>query len=319
MSFLSSPNDSHMPLAAPFSLKIRSLPLILFFLLALPCVVFAQKDSEDDVVRVDTNLVILNVTVTDNQGRFVRKIPRSDFKVFEDGHEQTVDLFSVEETPFAAAILLDTSGSMEGRITLGRAAAIRFLDGLRGEDVAAIYHFNNKVERLQDYSPGRDLPSLAYQLRPKGSTTLNDAIFMAAQDLAGRPEKRRAIVVLSDGADTKSSASPDKALSAALAANATIYTVNMMDTSTRRSDQMLATGALQNFASKSGGTYVATPGGQALGDAFGKIIEELRNQYTISYRPTNRARDGRWRTIELKLSRTDLNVRTRKGYRAPKS
>jgi Ca-activated chloride channel family protein len=76
---------------------------------------------------------------------------------------------------------------------------------------------------------------------------------------------------------------------------------------------------LQNFAKKSGGRYVSTPGGQALRGAFTSIVEELGNQYTISYRPSNTARDGRWREIEVKLSRPELTARTRKGYRAPKS
>jgi VWFA-related protein len=74
---------------------------------------------------------------------------------------------------------------------------------------------------------------------------------------------------------------------------------------------------LRNFAAKSGGRFVATPGGQALREAFAGIIEELSNQYTIAYRPTNRARDGKWRTLEVKLTRPELAARTRKGYRAP--
>jgi Ca-activated chloride channel family protein len=162
---------------------------------------------------------------------------------------------------------------------------------------------------------------MAYTLRSKGMTALNDAVLRAAQDLSARPEKRRAIVVLSDGADTKSAASADKALSAALAANATIYTVDMNDPASPGSSapRMNAAGALKNFASKSGGQYVSTPGGRALGEAFTKIVEELSNQYTVGYRPTNRARDGRWRAIELKLSRGDLKVRTRTGYKAPKA
>jgi VWFA-related protein len=307
---------------APYA-GTKTFRTLLFCLLLLSLLVLifphASKGQDDEVVRVESDLVILNATVTDSQGLFVRKLRRGDFTIFEDGKEQAIDTFSVEETPFAAAILLDTSSSMEGRITLARAAAIRFLDGLRLDDVAALYHFNNKVERLQEFSPGRDLPPLAYQLTPKGWTTLNDAIVQAAKDLAARPEKRLAIVLLSDGADTKSSASAEKALNAALAANATIYTVNMMDADIRRVDQVAAAGALKEFASKSGGTYLATPGGHALAESFQKIIEELRNQYTLTYKPSNKARDGRWRTIELKLSRPDLAVRSRKGYRARKS
>jgi Ca-activated chloride channel homolog len=298
----------------------------LFFALVLAALPFGpaaaraqQKESDEDVVRVESDLVILNVTVTDKQGHYVHKLTRPDFKIFEDGREQQVGFFSVEETPFAAAILLDTSGSMESRITLARAAAIRFLEGLREEDMASVYHFDSEVEQLQDFSPGRDLPPLAYNLRSKGMTTLNDAIVRAAQDLSRRPEKRRAIVLLTDGMDTKSRASAEKALNAALAANATIYTVDMSDPLSKAAERAMGAGALKYFAGKSGGRYISTPGGQALDDAFAEILDELSNQYTLGYRPSNKAHDGRWRSIELKLSREDLNARTRNGYRAPKS
>jgi len=212
----------------------RAKPLLLFYTLALLLAPHAfdaraQKEDEDEVVRVTTDLVVLNVTVTDAGGQYVHKLKRTDFKVFEDGREQRLGLFSVEETPFAAAILLDTSGSMESRVTLARAAAVRFLGGLREEDVAAVYHFGSNVEQLQDFSPGRDLPPVAYDLGSRGMTALNDAVLRAAKDIAKRPEKRRAIIVLSDGMDTKSGASPEKALNAALEAHATIYTVDMTD------------------------------------------------------------------------------------------
>jgi Ca-activated chloride channel family protein len=86
----------------------------------------------------------------------------------------------------------------------------------------------------------------------------------------------------------------------------------------KASDRMMGASALKNFATKSGGRYVSTPGGRALDDAFSQILEELSNQYTLGYRPANSARDGRWRTIELKLSNAELKARTRGGYRAPK-
>jgi Ca-activated chloride channel family protein len=280
----------------------------------------AQKpaDDDDEVVRVESDLVILNVTVTDKQGHYAHKLAKPEFKVFEDGREQQLTLFSVEETPFAAAILLDTSGSMDTRLTLARAAAIRFLEGLREDDVAAVYNFHTEVEQLQDFSPGRDLPPMAYGLHSEGMTALNDAVVRAAKDLAQRPEKRRAVILLTDGLDTKSAATAEKALNAALAANATIYTVDMVDPQTNPAVKMRAAGALKYFAGKSGGRYVSSPGGQALDEAFAEIREELSNQYTLGYRPTNKARDGRWRKIELKLARPELNARTRDGYRAPK-
>ena len=134
----------------------------------------------------------------------------------------------------AAAILLDTSGSMESRLTLGRGAAIRFLDGLRDEDVAAVYNFDAKVEQIQDFSPGRDLPAKAFTLKTRNMTSLNDAVLQAAVDLGKREEKRRAIVVLSDGGENSSRASSDKALERALQVGATIYAVNMGEQGSQR-------------------------------------------------------------------------------------
>lgn len=274
-------------------------------------------DQDDDVVRVNTDLVVLNATVLGQDGKFLRGLKAGDFHVFEDGVEQKISSFGAEETPFAAAILLDTSGSMESRLTLGRSAAIRFLDGLRDEDVAAVYNFDVKVDQIQDFSPGRDLPDKAYRLKTKTMTSLNDAILRAADDLAKREEKRRAIVVLSDGGENYSRASSDKALDHTLRANATIFAVNMGDQQGANKD-IVAAGILRNLSEKSGGRYVDTPGGQTLRDAFGEIVEELGQQYTIAYRPTNRARDGKWRKIEIKVSRSEAKVRTRPGYKAPK-
>jgi len=151
------------------------------------------KAQDDEVVRVNTELVVLNITVTDSAGQHVPGLRQSDFKVYEDGKEvasRLITSFSLQESPFASVVLLDTSGSMESRMSLGRSAAIRFLDGLRDEDVAAVFRFDTKVEQVQDFSGERDLAPMAYGLRAKGMTTLNDAIVQAANALVRRPEPR---------------------------------------------------------------------------------------------------------------------------------
>ena len=294
----------------------------ILFLLAAWCingaVVVAQ---DDDVIRVNTELVVLNITVTDKAGQYVKGLKASDFKVYEDGVEvqpNTIASFSLQESPYAAVVLLDSSGSMEARFSLARSAAIRFLDGLRPEDVAAVYRFDSKVERVQEFSGGRDLAPMAYTIRAKGMTTLNDAIVEASKTLAERTELRKAIVVLSDGMDTFSKASSDKAVESALAVGASIYAVDMSSLDVGGSGNRQSAGSLKGFAEKTGGRFIATPGGPALRDAFTGIADELGHQYTISYRPANRKRDGKWRTLQVKVSREDLTVRTRKGYRAPK-
>ena len=296
----------------------RSLWLLTIVLLISPLV---HGQDDDDVVRVNTDLVVLNVTVTDKNGQYVKSLKKSDFKVYEDGKEvpaTAIASFAFQEAPYAAVVLLDSSGSMETRFSLARSAAIRFLDGLREEDVAAVYRFDSKVERVQEFSGGRDLAPIVYAIRAKGMTTLNDAIVEASKALTDRPETRRAIVVLSDGMDTSSKASSDKAVESALAIGASIFAVDMSSLDTPGFANRQSAASLKSFADKTGGRFIATGGGQVLRDAFSGIADELGHQYTIAYRPTNTTRDGKWRTLEVKVDREDLNVRSRKGYRAPK-
>ena len=296
---------------------------IILFLLAVLCtnvvVVVAQ---DDDVIRTNTDLVVLNVTVTNKDGQYVKGLKASDFKVYEDGVEVKPNMiasFSLQESPYAAVVLLDSSGSMEARFSLARSAAIRFLDGLRPEDVAAVYRFDSKVERVQEFSGGRDLAPMAYAIRAKGMTTLNDAIVEASKTLADRTEVRKVVVVLSDGRDTFSKASSDKAVESALAIGASIYAVDMSSLEVGGITGRQSAGSLKGFAEKTGGKFIATPGGPALRDAFTGIADELGHQYTISYRPVNQKRDGKWRALEVKLvGHDEAVVRTRKGYRAPK-
>jgi Ca-activated chloride channel family protein len=300
--------------------RLVCLLTIAFACLSSSPVLHAQED--DEVIRVNTDLVILNLTVTDKAGQYVPGLQLSDFTIFEDGKEIAPGLisgFSVQESPFASVVLLDTSGSMESRLSLARSAAIRFLDRLREEDVAAVYKFDSKVEQVQEFSGSRDLAPMAFGMRAKGLTTLNDAIVDAAKALSERPEKRKAIVILSDGLDTYSHASAERAVESALAIGATIYAVDMSASEGAVSRNRQSAAVLKGFAEKSGGLFVATPGGPALRDAFAGIADELGHQYTIAYRPANRQHDGKWRKLDVRISRNDLQVRTRKGYRAPKN
>jgi Ca-activated chloride channel homolog len=273
--------------------------------------------GEDDEVRVDSSIVLLNASITNSEGRHVTGLKKEQFKVLEDGVEQSIEYFSSEETPFAAVILLDTSGSMEQRVSMARAAAIRFLDGLRADDAAAIYRFDSKIELIQPFSNNRDLTERAFDLKASGMTRMNDAIYEAAVELSKRPEKRRAIIVLSDGQDTMSGRSTDKVLKAAMSADIAVYTIDMSPVGDAKRTQNQ--GALKNLADRSGGTFVSTPGGAAMREAFEGIVEELGVQYTIGYSPANSKKDGKWRAIEIRVSKPDLFIRTRKGYNAEKT
>ncbi len=297
--------------------KVITLTALVVATLGFPTLLRSQQD--DDVIRVNTDLVVLNVTVTDKAGQYVPGLRLSDFTIFEDGKQVSPELissFSLHESPFASVVLLDTSGSMESRLSLARSAAIRFLDGLRDEDVAAVYKFDSKVEQVQEFSSGRDLAPMVYGVHATGLTTLNDAIVDAAKALAARPEKRKAIVVLSDGMDTHSKATSEKAIESALAVGASIYAVDMSAAEGSGLSNRQSAAVLRDFAEKSGGRCVATPGGPALRDAFASIADELGHQYTIAFRPMNQRHDGKWHKLDVKSSRSDLEIRSRKAYRA---
>ena len=298
--------------------KWFGLALLVFLQVGFPICLNAQT-NDDDVISVESSIVVMNAAVTDAAGKGVRGLNLTLFHVFEDGQEQEIKSFEAEQTPFAAVILIDTSGSMQERVSLARAAAIQFLDGMRADDFTAIYKFDSKIEQLQDFSSSRDVTDHIFNIKADGMTVLNDAVFKAAELLSKRPEKRRAIIVLSDGADTMSKATAEKALRAALLANANIYSVDMSALDTGGKERMQTQGVLKNFAEKTGGRFIATSGGIAMRDAFKRIVQELGLQYTIAYQPSNTKKDGKWRAIELRISRPNLTIRTRKGYNAPKA
>ncbi|NNE98062.1 MAG: VWA domain-containing protein [Pyrinomonadaceae bacterium] len=291
--------------------------LIQFIALTSQSEVFAQ--NEDEIIDVDSSIVILNATITDKDGKPASGLDRSRFEVLENGVKQEVAFFETQESPFSAVILIDTSGSMEQRVSLARSAAITFLDKLRPDDNVAIYNFDSKVSMVQDFSNLRDLHHRAFNLEATGWTALNDAIFKAAEVLEKRKEKRRAIIVLSDGADTRSKHSSSRALKTALNANATIYTVDMSAINTGGPKRRQNQGALKNFAKKSGGVFVKTPGGRQMRTAFSNIVKELGVQYTLGYYPSNPKKDGKWRKIKLNVTGNGLTVRTREGYNAGKN
>lgn len=298
-----------------FSSTIKFLVLAIAGMSALSIAAFGQ--DPDDVVRVDTSTVVLNAVIRDAQNRPVVGLKRSDFKILEDGVPQEISMFEAQELPFAAVILLDTSGSMSERMSVARSAAINFLGGLRLDDMAAIYQFNSKVQLVQDFSDSRDVAEKIFDVKASGQTVLNDAILRAADELSRRPEKRKAIVVVSDGADTFSKSSAGTALKAALAANALIYTIDMSDLSTNGIQRRQNQSVLKHFAEKSGGLFISTESGRELRDALTNIVQDLGTQYTLAYEPKNLKRDGKWHELELRVARPDLTIRTRQGYNAP--
>src|SRR5215470_12441157 len=164
----------------------------------------SRQPEQDEPLRLHSDLVVVSVTVTDKNGQYAHGLTLKDFNVLEDEKAQTVNSFFAEETPFAAAILIDMSGSMEYKFGMVRTAAASFVDHIREDDQVAVYGFNNKVRQFQDFSNLHDITDYIWDAKAELTTRLYDCMSDAIAALAKRDEKRRAILLISDGCDTSS-------------------------------------------------------------------------------------------------------------------
>jgi len=277
-------------------------------------------------LQLHSDLVVVNLIVTDSKGQYARGLSAGEFKILEDETAQPIDSFLAEEGSFAAAILIDTSSSMDYKFGLVRAAAASFVDHIRENDQVAVYGFNDKIRLFQDFSDLRDISEYVWDAKAENNTRLYDCADEAITALEKRPEKRKAILLISDGWDTTShKASFDSVMKKSLARGITIYSIDLVEDSLRQGSGQGVLGLrrgqseMKEFAMQTGGRYLHTPQGDKLEEAFTGIVDELRNQYTLTYYSTNKKRDGRWRKLSVGISRPGLTTRTRRGYWAPKS
>ena len=285
-----------------------------------------SQQREEEPVTLHSDMVVVNLIVTDAKGQYAHGLTANDFKVLENDAAQPIDSFLAEEAPFAAAILIDASGSMDYKFGLVRAAAASFVDHIRDNDQVAVYGFNDKIKLFQDFSDLRDISEYVWDAKAENDTRLYDCADEAIIALEKRSEKRKAILLISDGWDTTSrKASFDSVMKKCLGRGITIYSIDLVDDSVRIGGGSAVLGLrrgqneMREFATQTGGRYLHTPQGDKLEEAFTGIVDELRNQYTLAYYSTNPKRDGRWRKLSIGVSRPGLTTRARKGYWAPKS
>ncbi|HEX5080592.1 MAG TPA: VWA domain-containing protein [Blastocatellia bacterium] len=281
-----------------------------------------------DTLSFATTQVLVNVTVRNARGKYVSTLDRKAFTLLEDDKEQEVSEFFGEDAPMAVAMVLDVSGSViEKDLERYRNSALDLAYRLKPDDTLALYTFDEKgVQKVRDYSSTvAGLKPLLKQLKGEGNTPLYDAILLASQELRVRPERRRALVLISDGADSASQATLREVEKQTFLAGVAVYAIDLVNTekSARRSVERQASAqTLKQIAQESGGRYITTedkfflmPSRMKLKQIFKDLIAELHSQYAIAYEPTNSRRDGRWRTIRVNMEQADLTARTRLGYR----
>jgi VWFA-related protein len=266
----------------------------------------------DYAESVDVDVVQVTAVVTDGRGRFVRGLPQGAFRVFEDGRPQPISNFAAGDTPLEMVAAVDVSSSMTGALPKVKSAAHRLLDGLKADDQVTLLGFNDNIFTLARRETNAEARRRALdRLRAWGGTALYDVIVKAV-DLLGRQAGRRSIVLFSDGDDQSSLAPIDTAIAKTEGSDATIYAIGQGRAVRAPDLQRL----LERLASVSGGRAFFTEDEARLEEVFGQILDDLRNQYVLSYPAPDSSRDGAWHTIRVEVD-GGYTVRARQGYRVP--
>jgi VWFA-related protein len=295
-----------------------------------------EEVSEGDVVRVDTQLVTLNVSVIDRgTNRGLKGLAQSDFKLFEDGTQQQIAHFEAASAPFNLILLIDLSTSTEGKIGLIRDAALRFVNAARPMDRIGIITFANKFEVVSP--PTTDREQLRARIneiqQPKGSTKLYDALAFALDEATknAKDSRRNAIILMSDGLDSTlpnvsgegSKISYDEVLSRVREFDGVLYSLWLDTTYEPLSDLDiqdetfdLAYDRMKELADAGGGVFYEVEKLEDLADAYERVVADLGTVYSLSYRPTNKDRNGKWRAIRVSVARQNAVARGKRGYYA---
>jgi Ca-activated chloride channel family protein len=285
-----------------------------------------QVDPVTTAFRGGIEIVSLNVTVTSADQRFVSDLTPGDFIVLENGVPQPLRYFAKSGVPLSLALLIDTSASMAVALPLVQDAAIGFVRQVTGDDLASIIDFETRVEIGQALTADVDaLERAIRRTRTGGATSLYNALDIALRELSkpmpgdtSAPPRRRAIVVLSDGADTSSAVTYDQVLDRAVRSGTIIYGISLGAGQQSSAPVEGESGELilRRLAGQTGGRAFFTEEAKDLARFYGQIRDELANQYSLGYEPAGNP-DGKWRRLEVRVRRPGTTARTRAGYFAP--
>src|SRR3982751_4995610 len=323
---------------------IRSL-FVFTFLLAVSAAAFAQ---DDDTLKIDSSIVRLNVGVVDTHGHSITDLDRSNFKIFEDGVKQEITRFQPSTAPFSVVMMLDMSGSTLSMRQVMKQSAFRFLDALSPEDRVAVVEFYDKINLRNDFTTDRRTVINSIDVsNGRGKTQFYKALEFALDKLAREGNRRKAVIVLSDGVDTdfrdvdrdKLANVSDGDIATAIDPNAnqnltrilnkadllgaTVYPLALptgdpskLAAPTARQVAMYkaARARLQTVADRTGGTLHAINRLEDMGNIYAIAAAEIRTLYTIEYQSQNEKHDGKWREVSIKVDNPNLISRTRPGY-----
>ena len=311
----------------------RPLVVLISLFLVQP-VASAQQpvaSQERQAIRVDVGLVTLVATVSSRSGQFVGGLGKEDFRISEDSVPQETAMFEAQEVPISLGIVFDTSGSMVDKIDDVADAVLHFTRTVNQQDEIFVIRFSGDVDLVSDFTSDRKaIEKAVRRLRARGSTRLYDAIAEAISQVRQGRYAKKALLLITDGSDTASSATLQDALELAQKSEVLIYALGIGHSERGSFGHLpgdfqdeVDMRVLDAFAEATGGKSFRLEAAHSgpvdmIDTACLEVSRELRQQYMVSYYPTNRARDGSYRQIRVETSNPDQIVRTRRGYFAPR-
>jgi len=289
----------------------------------------SKADSDKDPLptgsermKVNVNLVLLPVTITDFMNRPVIGLEKDNFKVFEGKELQDIRHFSGEDIPVSLGVIFDSSGSMSSKIGRAREAVVEFLKTANPEDEFFMIAFSDEPQQLSDFTNSvEDIQGRLLYTVPKGRTALLDAIYLGIEKMRQAKYQKKALLIISDGGDNRSRYTEGEIRNLVKEADVLIYAIGIYDNYFPTEEERLGPQLLDDIAQITGGRAFTVENPNDLEDVAKKIGIELRNQYVLGYRPKNFAHDGKWHKVNVKLvlpkGLPPLQVHAKMGYYAP--
>src|SRR5205085_5217510 len=262
----------------------------------------ASLRSRSRSIKVNADLVLVNVTVTDDWNRIVTGLDRSNFQVFEADHVEQIQSFSNEDAPISLGVIFDESGSMSDKIQKARDAVVEFFKTANPQDEFFMITFADNPQLLSGFTTSvEEIQNQLIYTIPKGRTALLDAIYLGMDKMRDAKNQKKALLIISDGGDNRSRYTSAEIKSRVREADVEIYAIGIYDGMGRTPEEANGPAMLTDIAEVTGGRAFSIDNANELADVASKIGVELRNQYVLGYRPSNKTRDGKWRKIKVKL------------------
>jgi Ca-activated chloride channel homolog len=280
------------------------------------------KINHGKPIRTEVDLVLVNVTVTDDWNRIVTGLDKDNFSIMEGNEPQQVKHFSSEDAPLSLGVIFDMSGSMSDKIAKAREAVIEFMKTANPQDEFFMVTFNDRPQLRADFTTSVEevQGKLVYTV-PQGRTALLDAIYMGITKMKDAHNSKKALLIISDGGDNHSRYTEREIRSMVKEADVQIYAIGVFTAGVTQPEEIAGPALLTDITEVTGGRMFTINNPNELADVATKIGIELRNQYVLGYRPSNKNKDGHWRKIKVKLippkGLPHLNVYSKTGYYAP--